>query len=191
MALVTETMVTHTTPATGAIPVAETQPGMAQDHVASPALMPPAAPAGPVTRLFRTLYTRPTWLAPLALLSCFGLSVAYVETFNPTTGEPGPTGGCAFKAITGMDCPGCGGTRAFWYLLHGNVPEAARNHIMAVFAAPFLVYLYIAWSVNRVFHTKLPMLRISPLAIGLFLTVWMVFAVLRDLPWAPFTYLFV
>lgn len=149
------------------------------------------APVGPLARLFRSLYTRPTWLAPMALLACFGLSVAYVEAFNPTTGEPGPTGGCAFKALTGMDCPGCGGTRAFWYLLHGNLPEAARNHVMAVFAAPFLVYAYIAWSANRVFGTRLPMLKIPPLAIGLFLTAWMVFAVLRNLPWAPFTYLFV
>ncbi|GAA4218508.1 DUF2752 domain-containing protein [Actinocatenispora rupis] len=152
----------------------------------------PAPPPGRIARLFRTLYTRPAWLAPLALLACFGLSVAYVERFNPTTGDAGPTGGCAFKALTGLDCPGCGGTRAFFYLLHGNLPEAARNHLLAVFATPFLVYAYIAWTVNRVLgKPKMPMLRVSPGAIGLFLGSWLAFAVLRNLPWAPFTYLFV
>jgi len=35
------------------------------------------------------------------------------------------------------------------------------------------------------------MLRISPLTIGLFMAAWFGFAILRDLPWAPFTYLYV
>lgn len=158
-----------------------------------PAYVPaPAPPPGRLARLLRTLYTKPAWLAPLALLACFGMSVAYVERFNPTTGDAGPTGGCAFKALTGMDCPGCGGTRAFYYLLHGNLPEAARNHLLAVFAAPFLVYVYVAWTVNRVVgKPTLPMLRVSPTAIGVFMGVWLAFAVLRNLPWAPFTFLFV
>ncbi len=151
----------------------------------------PVKPPGRLARLMHTLATRPAWLAPMALLACFGMTVAYVEKFNPTTGESGPTGGCIFRALTGMDCPGCGGTRAFWYLLHGNLPEAARNHMIAVFAAPFLVYLYVAWSLNRVFGTRLPMPSASPTALGMFMGGWLVFAVLRNLPWAPFTYLFV
>lgn len=157
---------------------------------------PPGQPYPPrkVTGLGRIVHliaTRPAWLAPLALLACFGLSVAYVDHFNPTTGEPGPTGGCAFKTLTGLDCPGCGGTRAFYYLVHGNLPEAARNHVIAVFAAPFLVYMYVSWSVNRIFGTKLPRLRISPATLGAFMGAWLAFAILRDLPWAPFTHLFV
>lgn len=149
----------------------------------------PAPPEGRVGRFFRTLVTRPAWLAPAALLACFAMSVMYVEKFDPTTGQVGPTGGCVFKALTGLDCPGCGGTRAFFYLIHGNVPEAARNHLLAVFAAPFVVYMYIAWSINRIFHTKLPMLRVSPVVVSIFLGGWLVFAVVRNLPWAPFTYL--
>lgn len=149
------------------------------------------APPGRFTRLMQFLYVRPTWLAPLALLACFGASVFYVEKFNPTTGVAGPTGGCAFKALTGLDCPGCGGTRAFWYLLHGNLSDAARSHAVAVFATPFLVYAYIAWTLKRVFNVKIPMLRFTPTTIGVFLGVWGAFAVLRNIPWPPFTSFFV
>jgi hypothetical protein len=149
------------------------------------------APRTPIGRFAQFLFVRQTWLAPLAVLACFGMAVVYVEQFNPTTGEAGPTGGCAFKALTGLDCPGCGGTRAFWYLLHGNLPEAARNHVLAVFAAPFLVYAYVAWTLRRVFGVTLPRLRIPSLAFALFAGAWVAFFILRNLPWAPFTYLYV
>ncbi len=99
---------------------------------------------------------------------------------------------CLVKLATGFDCPGCGGTRAFWYLLHGNVSAAARSHIMAVFAAPFLAYMYVAWAVNLMFgNGRLPVLRLSPKTISMFLAVWGAFSVLRNLPWAPFTWFFV
>ena len=32
--------------------------------------------------------------------------------------------GCPFKALTGIPCPGCGGTRALYAILHGDILEA-------------------------------------------------------------------
>jgi hypothetical protein len=98
---------------------------------------------------------------------------------------------CVIKMTTGLDCPGCGGTRAFYYLMQGNVPEAARHHVMAVFAAPFLVWLYVAWALQRVTGRTVPTPRIGVRAAGLFIAVWAVFMVVRNLPWAPFTSLYV
>jgi hypothetical protein len=37
----------------------------------------------------------------------------------------------------------------------------------------------------------LPRLRVTPLGIGLFLAGWLVFSVLRNLPWAPFSWFYV
>ena len=52
--------------------------------------------------------------------------------------------------------------------------------------------MYIAWTAGLVFRTKrVPMLRLSPLAISIFLAAWGVFSILRNLPWAPFTWFFV
>jgi hypothetical protein len=35
---------------------------------------------------------------------------------------------CTFKRLTGMDCPGCGLTRSFTWMGHGEVLAAFRMH---------------------------------------------------------------
>lgn len=142
--------------------------------------------------MFRLWSRSPRWSAPLLILVCFAGGVTYALALNPTTSGAFDSPTCLIKMSTGFDCPGCGGTRAFWYLLHGDVAAAARSHLLAVFAAPFLVYMYIAWAVNRTTsRVKLPQLQISPRVITIFLSAWVVFTVARNLPWAPFTWLYV
>ena len=85
------------------------------------------------------LYARtPRWVPPAAIATCFAGAASYVLISNPTDAGAGDLPGCLVKITTGLDCPGCGGTRAFYYLLTGNVPEAARHHAVAVFAAAAL-----------------------------------------------------
>jgi hypothetical protein len=142
--------------------------------------------------MYRLWDRSPRWAAPLAVLFCFTGGVAYTLSAHPDGADAFTSPTCIVKLTTGFDCPGCGGTRAFWFLMHGNLPAAARSHLMAVFAAPFLAYMYLAWTFNLVSRRwRLPVLRLSPLAISIFLIAWGVFAVLRNLPWAPFTWLFV
>jgi hypothetical protein len=152
----------------------------------------PVAKPGRFSAFLIRLQTRsPRWLGPAAILTCFAGAGAYVLAANPTdsTADAVPT--CLVKLTTGFDCPGCGGTRAFWYVLHGNVPAAARHHLIFVFALPFLVYMYVAWASQRVFGRRLPPLRLSPWAIGVFLGAWFAFTIVRNLPWAPFTWFYV
>jgi hypothetical protein len=152
--------------------------------------LPP--PQGRFTRLLTSAYTRsPRWLAPAAVLGCFASAAAFVLYTDPSDADAGTVPTCLVKLTTGFDCPGCGGTRAFYYALRGNVPAAARHHAVFVFALPFLVYLYVAWASERVFRRPLPRLRVTPRTIGLFLAAWGVFAVVRNLPWAPFSWLYV
>lgn len=166
------------------------QQNAAVPHVhAAPQLVVADDPLGRL--LVRIFHRNPAWAAPLAILVCFAGGVAYTLATHPTQEGAVDSPTCWIKLTTGFDCPGCGGTRAFWYLLHGNLPAAARSHLVAVFAAPFLVYAYVAWVAERVFGRKLPKLRISPRAISVFLIVWGAFTVLRNLPWAPFTWFFV
>ncbi|MFJ1538571.1 DUF2752 domain-containing protein [Micromonospora chalcea] len=144
------------------------------------------------TRMVLRLHARaPRWAVPLAALGCVVLGLAYAMISNPTQSDPDARPTCLLKLTTGLDCPGCGGTRALWYVLHGDLPAAARHHFLFVFALPFLTWLFVAWAGNRAFGWKLPEARFSPKVIGLFLAAWGVFSVARNLPWAPFTSLYV
>lgn len=160
--------------------------------VADPTATPPPYYAPPPPgRLSRLLARSPRWLAPVAGLTCMAGAVGYTVAVDPTDTAPDAAPTCLLKLTTGFDCPGCGGTRAFWYLLHGDLPAAARHHILFVFALPFLLYLYAAWAGQRVFGRRLPPLRITPKVIAVFLGAWFVFTIARNLPWAPFTWLYV
>ncbi|MGB2571341.1 DUF2752 domain-containing protein [Micromonospora citrea] len=145
-----------------------------------------------LTRFVLRVHERaPRWAVPLAALGCVGMGVAYALVSDPTRSAPDAAPSCLLKLTTGLDCPGCGGTRALWYVLHADLPAAARHHFVFVFALPFLAYLFVAWAGKQAFGWRLPELRISSPMIGGFLAVWFAFSVARNLPWAPFTSLYV
>lgn len=52
---------------------------------------------------------------------------------------------CAFHALTGLDCPMCGGQRMVLALLHGNVVEAFWYNPFLFIAAPFTA-LWLWWA---------------------------------------------
>ena len=51
---------------------------------------------------------------------------------------------CLWKRVTGLDCPGCGLTRSFTYMGHGQILEAFRYHRLGPFFWSFVVGL-IPW----------------------------------------------
>jgi Protein of unknown function (DUF2752) len=163
------------------------------DAHAHPYVVTPAEPeTDRVTRFSDRLVARtPRWLAPVAVLGCIGASLGYTMWATPTENGADAIPSCLVKLTTGLDCPGCGGTRAAWYLMHGDLPAAARHHALFVFAVPFLLYLYVAWGLKSAFGMRIPQLRLSPKVLGWFLGAWALFTIVRNLPWAPFTYFFV
>lgn len=46
---------------------------------------------------------------------------------------------CPFKAITGYDCPGCGGQRALHQLLHLNFKNAFLLNPLLVISSPLVI----------------------------------------------------
>jgi Protein of unknown function (DUF2752) len=65
---------------------------------------------------------RGAFLAAALLIGVAGAWVLY--TYPPVTSGFYPQ--CAFRSMTGFDCPGCGTTRALHALLHGHIGEALR-----------------------------------------------------------------
>jgi hypothetical protein len=151
------------------------------------------APPGRIASFFQRVGQRmPHWLAPAGVALCVAGGMAYTLLANPTSADADSQPTCVMKLLTGFDCPGCGGTRAAWYLLHGDIAAAARHHLPLVFATPFLIYMYIAWTLSVVAkRTVLPQLRIPNTVLAGFLAAWIVFSIGRNLPWAPFTWLYV
>lgn len=153
-----------------------------------------AAPEpGRVARFLLRLGARmPDWSGPAGVAVCLAGGIVYTLAMNPTVSGADSQPTCVLKLLTGFDCPGCGGTRAMWYMLHGNLAAAARNNLPFVFATPFVLYLFLAWTMQTVTKKrKLPPLRISNVAIVGFVGVWLAFSILRNLPWAPFTWFYV
>ena len=68
--------------------------------------------------------------APLLL----GLCAVVVASFllAPGVVERGPVV-CAFRALTGLPCPGCGLTRSFVATAHGELQEAFAFHLFGPF----------------------------------------------------------
>ncbi len=93
---------------------------------------------------------------------------------------------CVFHSLTGLYCPGCGGTRAAILLLRGDIPGAIRMNVFAVIViacVPIaLVRTYVVGKpINWVGTSGKPG---KAIAFGV-----LAFFILRNVPIAPFTYL--
>ncbi len=53
---------------------------------------------------------------------------------------------CVFKLITGLQCPGCGASRAIYALLHGRLWEAISYNYFLLLALPYLIaVMLVGW----------------------------------------------
>jgi hypothetical protein len=55
---------------------------------------------------------------------------------------------CLFKNIFGIDCYGCGITRAVLSALHFNFEDAINYNIMVVIVLPLLIYIWIRITIS-------------------------------------------
>jgi len=95
---------------------------------------------------------------------------------------------CPFLDFTGLYCPGCGSMRCFHSLLHGDVSQALDFNPFTVFTLPFLLFAYIRFA-RREFTGEKENLIVKPFYVWGVVVFILVFWVLRNLPWYPFTVL--
>jgi hypothetical protein len=103
-----------------------------------------------------------------------------------------PSGGptvCPFRLVTGLDCPGCGATRAAHRLFTGHLLAAADLNVLALVAIPLLLWgLYVSLTAML----GGPRWRTPALPSGwvrVALVVVIAFWVVRNIPVAPFDWL--
>ena len=97
---------------------------------------------------------------------------------------------CMFHELTGLHCPGCGATRAAYALLHGHLTQALHQNALVILAAPFLAVIIwrSVWRWVNGFPPSQtdPARWIARLSL-LVAPVVILFGILRNLPWQPFT----
>lgn len=128
--------------------------------------------------------SRYTTLAAVTLLGIGAMGV--LRRVDPNAaGNPLPP--CPFRTLTGLYCPGCGSTRCLHALAHLDLTGAlAMNPLLVASLLPLaLLVLHGA----GLLPLRLLPLRNALAAPRLWLILLIGFAVLRNLPWMPFTWL--
>jgi len=107
--------------------------------------------------------------------------------FNPTTAGFFPV--CPLHYLTGIHCPGCGLTRGFHALFHGDVLIALHFNALLPFYAFIFGFLIVSMFLVAVRGRGLSWKIFPPSAMYGFLVLAAAFSVLRNLPFYPFTLL--
>ena len=115
--------------------------------------------AKPNTDLGLTPRNRARLLAgPSAVLAGGGALLGMLLVFDPHAGIPYlPV--CPFRMVTGWDCPGCGGLRASWSLIHGDVRAAWAENALIFLVLPALtlgLFLWFRAAISRRLAFRLP-----------------------------------
>lgn len=138
-----------------------------------------SAPPGAVPPKIRKGTALPGVFTGVVLGLTFLGAGAVIFFFNPSTHGFYPV--CEFHELTGLNCPGCGGTRSAYALLHGHFERALKDNALFVLLLPAMA-LRGAWLAGKKYHGK-PVGELIPVkALWLLLVVAMVFTVLRNLP---------
>lgn len=120
-----------------------------------------------------------TTLAFAALMAGAVGGVALLTRFDPRTAGFFPP--CVFHRLTGLQCPGCGATRAMHALVHGDFVGALHDNAMFVLMLPAIAVLLGA-------EILLPPARrpfVPGWAIWTLFAVLMTFTVARNIPVYP------
>ena len=130
--------------------------------------------------------TRRNTTLALAAAIPIAAGVWALRHFDPNVaGNPFPP--CLFHTVTGLFCPGCGLTRAAHALVHLDFARALEMNALAIVSAPIVALLvarHYGWLPDGLAERLRPFTTLT-----FWITAVVVFGVLRNLPWAPFSWL--
>src|SRR3954464_9241551 len=118
-------------------------------------------------------------------VAAFLAGAAALWYFDPTTAGFFPV--CPLYSMTGFACPGCGLTRGFHALFHGDVLTALDfNALIPIWTLVF-GYLFLSFVLTAIRGRGLSWKFLTPSILFGFLIVLLTFGVLRNLPYYPFS----
>ena len=96
---------------------------------------------------------------------------------------------CPFKALTDYHCPGCGTLRGLYELLHGHLGTAFGLNPLMVLSLPFIAYSIIKYIAAGILGRAERKIFIPSALIWSLLVVIMLFWIVRNLSFYPFSLL--
>ncbi|SRR6266496_94704 len=127
--------------------------------------------------------TDPRFVAILAWLTILAASI-YLFVFEP--GKSGFFPFCPFRALTGLNCPGCGTTRCLHQLLHGNLIAAFKFNPLFVIALPFLLWVLARFTQSAIIGGSPITSRLNPRYLWFFAALIVFFWIFRNTSYYPF-----
>lgn len=127
---------------------------------------------------------------PLLVAASAALVCAAIWVGDPTTPH-GPLPVCPTKALLGIDCPGCGSLRMLYSLMHGDLLAAARFNALGLVAVALLVWAFAAWTYGRLTGRRIRTWQHQRWAAAVTLGLTVAWFVVRNIPFPPFSGLYV
>ncbi|KXK00911.1 MAG: hypothetical protein UZ17_ACD001001965 [Acidobacteria bacterium OLB17] len=129
-----------------------------------------------------------TRASAVAGAGALGVGSLMVAAFDPSKAHFFPV--CPLLALTGIACPGCGLTRAFHALFHGDIVTALDFNLLVPVWAVAFAWTFVSLLLFGFRKKGLPMWPTDPRFVYGFFAVLLVFGVLRNIPAWPLTILY-
>ena len=140
------------------------------------------------THLSRNIFPAPNHrIKSLALLTLVGTVAAILHLYSPY--DSGAYAACPFKVLTDLNCPGCGTLRGLHELTRGHFGTAFGLNPLMVLCLPFIAFSIIKYIVAGILGRVEHRIFIPSAFIWALLGVIILFWILRNLPYYPFSLL--
>lgn len=133
----------------------------------------------PIARTRQVAITLGSWMILAA-------GAAILFFFNPSLPSNQFFPKCPFYWVTGLQCPGCGATRALYHLLHLHPITAFKFNPLFVLTLPFIIYGFLGFTVNAIAARPYRRLFVPPFYLWAWLVLIIFFWIFRNTPWYPF-----
>lgn len=90
---------------------------------------------------------------------------------------------CVFHALTGLECPGCGGTRALYCLLHFHLAEALHYNALVTLLSPLALGWFVFWYFRVCISGRPPAFSLPRPAVVFLYVLVLLFGITRNLPY--------
>jgi len=145
----------------------------------------PTIPSLTTSTADRARASWPRWQTAVFVAGGLG-ACAYLAIVDPNMSSAYPQ--CPLRALTGLDCAGCGGLRATHALLTGDVVRAADQNLLLVLSLPLIAYGLLRLLADR-FGWNVPRVPWRPWMTVAAAVVVVGFSVVRNVAWGPGVYL--